>query len=246
MNCKSLARGAFAGSLLIAIWGCARFGGTNRSTAVPSGGKPVASGPAANGGRPVGGDPRSELVAALRNRNNAPSYKMEGSASQSNGTSYTIVAEFQSPDRFHVVRTGQVAGMGSQKGETIGIGSETWLKKDDGAWRKSPIHIDLAGTLFGAENVEELAKDSSAEIKYLGTESISGSEMNVYEYSGERKDEDSGVAIKLTGKYWVGVADKLPHKMEGETDSDQDGKTATSRISEAYDYDAAVKIEPPQ
>ena len=245
MQYKNLASGAAAALLLTVVWGCGRFVSSSQNGSSAPSGSPATLSPTTSGDVTSSGDPRSDLIAALKNRDTAPSYRMEGSVSQSDGRSISIIMEFQAPDRIHVIRTGQVGGLGSQKGETISIGTETWLKREDGPWKKSPININVAGTIFDDKKLEELAKENSAEVKYLGNESLNGSEMKVYQFSDEKKDEDTGEITKLTGKYWIGVADKRPHKMEGQSETNEAGKEVTSKESGTFDYDAAVKIDPP-
>jgi hypothetical protein len=235
--------GVVCGLLLMAILGCGRLVQTGQNTA-PSGNDPrVITKPTTELG-PTNGDPRSNLISALRNRDSASSYRMEGS-SESGGKVNTVTAEFLAPDRFHFVINAQVGGPGSDKSEVIGIGSNSWHKSGDKPWAKSPVNINLGKTIFDPTVVEELAKDSTAVIKYSGTESLGGLEMRVYEYSSVTKSEDDRATVTSTGKYWVGVLDNLPHKFEGQSVSSESGQVLTKKVSGTFDYAAVINIEPP-
>jgi len=246
MHYQNLRKGAIGVSILFAVWGCGRFSRTTRNARLDGNENSVASEPAANSAKLDSGSPRSDLLTALQNRSKAPSYRMEGTITSSNGRESTIIMEFQSPDRFHIIRNGNAHEIGTENGEMMSIAGDTWVKTKDGSWKKSPVHIDLAQTIFGGDSLDALVSDSTATVKLLGTESLNGSEMKVYQYTSEKKDEDNGGLIKETGKYWIGGADGRPYKMEGEYEMNEMGKNLTSNVTGTFDYNASVKIEPPQ
>ncbi len=191
----------------------------------------------------TGGDARSELLKAMRNLLAVPSYRNSAAITNSEGDDYKMTMDYAAPDRYYYSQNGKVAGIGERNSEGIFIGEDGWTKMGDKPWAKSSVKINMAKAIQKQENFDELTDDKTAEVKSLGTESLDGVEMKVYQYSQVKKDEDE--TIKSTGKIWVGASDNLPHKMEGKTESTESGYSDTGNITATYDYSASVKIEPP-
>ncbi len=84
-----------------------------------------------------------------------------------------------------------------------------------------------------------------AEVKYLGTDTLEGVPMLVYQYTlkdllGAGKD---GVS-----KQWIAATDGLPRQIESESDIDplNTGKTIHTKVTVSYfDYNTDIKIDPP-
>ncbi|MGI9035510.1 MAG: hypothetical protein ACR2GD_05665 [Pyrinomonadaceae bacterium] len=185
------------------------------------------------------------MIKAIQLQLAAPAYQMHGVISESDGTSYTLTSDYVAPDRYQITREGEVVkGIGGKKSETIAIGKDTWSKMDDQPWRKSPVN--MSGMMnIQKSSLNELSNDKTADVKFIGTESLDGATMNVYQFSFDKKDEDTDGTIKSTGKYWIGTTDNLPRKFEGETQMIGKTETHTTKTSGTYDYNTGAKIEPP-
>ena len=172
---------------------------------------------------------------------------MEGSITQPDNTTFSITTEYEAPDKYRIVRTGQdVPGSGAKKSEMISVGENTWQRTDDKPWRKVPIKVNAAEAAMGQDALDTLANDKIGTVEFVGTRSLDGVEMKVYHYSYQKKDEDLNETTKGTGDYWVGATDNLPHKLEGESDATgEDGKTEVVKTSVTFDYSASINIVAP-
>ncbi len=237
MNRSAKLRGALRVCLLLAAAACGggpNSGGTTTTTA------PVNSAPA----NPLtaGADPRAELTKAMGAQLSAKSYRAQMVSASSNGTNSTMVVEFVAPDRFRLTQDMALPGRGNVKRETIIIGKDTWMKAGAAPWQKFPVDIGSIAAQFRDPKVlDELAK--SAEIKYVGPDTIDGAPALVYEYT---LNDMLGKGSKSTAKTWLGAADSLPRKTESEGEFAFMGKPLKTKTTVTYsDYNADIKIAPP-
>ncbi|MCA1635071.1 MAG: hypothetical protein LC802_15625 [Acidobacteria bacterium] len=218
------------------------FGVTACSSAPSTGGGGTATAPGAGGGTTSAGvvsatdKPLDVMTKAIRSQLDAKSYRAHMDVTASNGTS-TMMVEYVSPDRYHVVRDSQAGGKNSRL-EYIIVGKDTFMKTDDRPWAKFPV--DMGGMLASFRDpkvIEELTK--GAEIKFLGPDTLDGMPMLVYQYT---LDNVGGLAVKSVTKTWVAVSDGLPRKSESEGEFQG---TKSKTVSKVSDYNADIKIELP-
>jgi hypothetical protein len=83
-----------------------------------------------------------------------------------------------------------------------------------------------------------------AEVKYLGTDTLDGVPMLVYQYTIK---DLMGTGNDMVTKSWIGATNGLPYQTESESDMDLGtGKIIHSKSTVTYyDYNADIKIEPP-
>lgn len=189
-------------------------------------------------------DPRADVTKAMRASLAAKSYRSRIVITSSSGSNRTMTAEVVAPDRMHMTTEMDMPGRGTVKNETIIIGKETYVRAGDAPWQKNPMGMgDLLSQFRDPKAIDTIAE--KAEVKYLGTDTLNGSPMLVYQYSmkdllGPGKD---GVS-----KIWIGATDSLQHQGESESDVDplNTGKMIHSKTTVTfYDYNADIKIEPP-
>jgi hypothetical protein len=189
-------------------------------------------------------DPRADVTKAMRASLAAKSYRSRMVTSSSSGSNQIMTAEFVAPDRMRMTMEMDMPGSGAVKRETIVIGKETFVKAGEAPWQKNPMGMgDLIAQFRDPKAIDAIAE--KAEVKYLGTDTLNGAPMLVYQYTikdllGPGKD---GVS-----KIWIGATDSLQHQVESESDVDplNTGKMIHTKITATfYDYDADIKIETP-
>jgi hypothetical protein len=189
-------------------------------------------------------DPRADVTKAMRASLAAKSYRSRIVTSSSSGSNQTTTAEIVAPDRMHMTMEMDRAGRGSVKSERIIIGKEAYVRRGDAPWQKDPMAMgDLLSQFRDPKLIDAIAE--KAEVKYLGTDTLDGAPMLVYQYTikdllGPGKD---GVS-----KIWIGATDRLQHQLVSETDVDplNTGKLIHSKVTGTfYDYNADIKIETP-
>ena len=189
-------------------------------------------------------DPRADVTKAMRASLAAKSYRSRMVTSSSSGSNRTMTAEVVAPDRMRMTTEMDMPGRGTVKSERIIIGKEAYVRMGDAPWQKDPIGMgDLLSQFRDPKAIDAIAE--KAQVKYLGTDSLSGAPMLVYQYTikdllGPGKD---GVT-----KIWIGATDSLQHQVESESDVDplNTGKMIHTKITATfYDYDADIKIETP-
>jgi hypothetical protein len=161
--------------------------------------------------------------------------RMRTTITLAGGEATVNIIEFMLPDRVHV--TGAT-------NEIIAIrGVGLWMKQTGGQWQKLPANDTLLDSMMSAmdaKNLEDTLKDLSIDkFKSLGTELLDGKPMRVYQYTTTMKIGD--LSSEGTTKLWIGVADGLPYKSEG--DSTTAGTKST--VTTAYEYGSDIKIEAP-
>lgn len=190
-------------------------------------------------------DPRADVTKAMRASFAAKSYRSRIVSTSSSGSNRIMTAESVSPDRMRITMEMVMPGRGTVKSERIIIGKEVYAKMGDAPWQKDQTGMgDLLSQFRDPKLIDAIAE--KAEVKYLGTDSLNGAPMLVYQYRikdllGPGKDGET--------KEWIGVTDSLLHQTESENDVDplNTGKTIHSKTTVTfYDYNAGdIKIEPP-
>ena len=172
--------------------------------------------------------PQDMLTKSMEAQLNAKSLRANMTSTSSQGT-YTATLEYASPDRYRLV---------SSQGEMVVVGNDAYMKAG-GRWVKSPVNAgQLISQFRDPKMVEELRRKT--DVKYVGTETLDGQSMFVYEYT---LDEVAGKGAKARAKTWISPADMLPRKTEvdGETGGIKSHTTITFS-----DYNSDIKIEPPK
>lgn len=222
-------------SLLFALTACAP---------APSGGGGggTAGAPAEGGGARAGvispdDKPLDVMTKAMRSQLDARSFRARVEQSASNGMTGTMLVEYVSPDRYHVVREAK-AGEKDSRLEYVIVGKDTYAKTGGNPWTKLPVDMGAMISSFRDPKViEELNK--GAEVKFVGPDTLDGMPMLVYEYT---LGKVGGLAVKGVTKTWVGVADGMPRKSE--SDAELQG-TKVKTVYTISDYNADIKIDPP-
>jgi hypothetical protein len=138
--------------------------------------------------------------------------------------------EYVAPDRFR---------MAGEADETIIIGSNAWVRQNNGAWQKLPIDASqMIASVRDPKIIDQLRK--SAEVKLIGPDTLDGKPMTVYQYTLRNV---MGTDMTSHAKAWISVADSLPRRMETETEIK--GKTSKATIT-YFDYNADIRIDPPK
>ena len=189
-------------------------------------------------------DPRADVTKAMRASIEAKSYRSRIVTSSSNGSDRTMTAEIVAPDRMRMTMEMNMPGRGAVKRETVMIGKESYIRVGDAPWQKDPMGMgDLLSQFRDPKLIDAIAE--KAEVKYVGTDTLEGKPMLVYQYTikdllGPGKD---GIS-----KVWIGATDSLQHQLVSESDIDplNTGKMIHSKVTVTfYDYNADIKIETP-
>ena len=190
----------------------------------------------------AGANPRAELTRAMGAQLSAKSYRAQMVTTSSSGMNGTTTVEFVAPDRFHMTQNTEMPGRGGGKREIIIVGKDTWMKAGDAQWQKFPVDIGGIVAQFRDPKVlEELSQ--SAEIKYLGPDTIDGAPALVYQYT---LNDMMGKGSKSNAKTWLGATDSLPRRTESEAEFDFMGKPLKTKTTITYtDYNADIRIAPP-
>ncbi len=149
-----------------------------------------------------------------------------------------MVIEFVAPDRLHILNTG------SQ--EMIIVPEGTYLRKPgEQQWTKSPMSMSsVISSTLSAKSVDDLMNSITIEkFKFVGADVVDGKPTWVYEYQTSM-EITAGTTINQSAKIWIGIADKLPYRMEGESDS-VTTKGAKTQTTGTYEYPADLKIVAP-
>ena len=172
--------------------------------------------------------PREVLKKALSAARSVTSYRRRIEA-PSVGKAVTI-EEFTFPDSVR---------MFDQNEETISIGKDTYHKKGDGPWQKYLARNGyVSRTNLPATALENQIK-SLAEVRdvnLIGQETVDGVPTLAYRYI--MRDRIGPTMVRS----WIGMADGLPRRWESECVV---GLREATVVYTYYDYNAAIKIEPP-
>jgi outer membrane lipoprotein-sorting protein len=169
------------------------------------------------------------MTASIQAQLGAKSYRARMESNYDGKTTAQTV-EYVAPDRFRIV---------GPMNEMIAVGSTTYMKLPTGKWQKAPIDINqFVASFRDPKIIEEMRKN--ADVKFLGDDTVDGMPMKVYQYTVKNP---LGSNITSASKAWISAADKLPRKMEVE--SEIEGKHSKTLITYS-DYNTDIKIEPPQ
>jgi hypothetical protein len=181
--------------------------------------------------------PLDVMTRATRGQLDAKSYRANMKNTASNGSANTLMVEYVAPDRYHMSTHSQAGGRDTSL-EYIIVGKDTFMRMNGGEWRRFPVDMSKMISAFrDPKFIDEITK--SADIKFVGADTLDGAPMLVYEYT---LDNAAGMNIKTHAKTWVAVADGLPRKSESEGEF-SGVKTTTEMI--ISDYNSDIKIEPP-
>ncbi len=164
------------------------------------------------------------------------SYRYQGDTVMVNGETHNTVLEYVPPDRYHVVS--------DLKSELVVISQKVYFKQGD-VWAES----QMPATSIIDPDASKKLEESISDVQFIGTDSLNGKPMRVFQYKSQTKIGDTESPIQT--KLWIGVADRLPYKMivDGETASADAstgkvvGVNATSTI--LFEYDPTIKIALP-
>ena len=195
-------------------------GGTSGGASAPAGGSAAAVSPSEN--------PQDVLVKSMQALLQAKSLRTRMTNTSSQGT-YNATLEYASPDRYRLV---------SPQGEMVAIGNDAYMKAG-GRWMKTPVNVgQLINQFRDPKVVEEMSR--TTDVKYVGTESLDGQTVYVYEYA---VSETAGRGATGRAKTWISPADMLPRKTE--VDGEAGGIKSHTTITYS-DYNSDIKIELPQ
>jgi len=187
-----------------------------------------ASGTTAEPTKPLGSSlsPPDALAQSMRAQLEAKSYRVRISSFSSTVQGETLV-EYVAPDRIH---------MTNPISEMIGVGSETYARQGQGPWQKAPFNAgEIAATFRDPKLIEDLT--TNYDIKFVGTDTLDGAPMMVYEYAPKAT---SPASRSGKTKVWISTEDSLPRKVETQ------GVNNTSVTTIIYsDYNSDIKIELP-
>ncbi len=190
-------------------------------------------------------DPRADMVKAMRASLDAKSYRSRIATTGSNGRNINITAEFVAPDRMRIVTEMDMPGQSPNKSERIYIGKQSYARAGDAPWQKDSLDMsDMLSQMRDPKLIE--AVQQKAEVKYLGTETLNGAPMLIYQY---KIKDVLGTGIDSNSKMWIGATDNLQHQVETESDfadPSNTGKMIHSKTTITfYDYNTDINIEPP-
>jgi hypothetical protein len=234
MNLKMKIQAAALCSLLLAVAACSSSPGTGGGgVASPNGGNATTSAGVVS----ASDKPLDVMTKATRAQLDAKSYRANIKNTSSNGSTNTLLVEYAAPDRYHMVTRSQAGGRDTSL-EYVVVGKDTFMKMNAGVWQRFPVDMSKMISAFREPKfIEELTK--TADVKFVGADTVGGSPMLVYEYT---MNNAMGMNIKSHAKTWVAVADGLPRKSESESEF-SGVKTKTEMTMS--DYNSDIKIEPP-
>ncbi len=188
---------------------------------------------------PLAGAPKGQaaldlLLAASKAQLAQPAFRMTMTGKDDNGKDTAVVLEYVKPDKFHMV---------TAEAEFIIVNEGTFMKDAGGVWQKSPVNMqDLVAELLNEQSIEKLIKDLKYEdIKLAGADVVGGKPAWVYQYKSSV--DVGGTQVATESKTWIGVNDKLPYRVEAQSDA---GAGAKSTMTGVYEYDESIRIEAPQ
>ena len=172
-------------------------------------------------------NPHNSVAAAFQRATEAQSFraKLETTA---NGRTGFITYEFAAPDRYRMVN-GAI--------ETIVIGEVAYIKTM-GAWQKTANSVGEQMKTIRSSELAAQAREAT-NVSFMQTETLNGEPTVVYNYITTKMSGASGTS---NNKTWVGLADGLPRKSEFISNF---GGFSSQGVMTWFDYNGAVKIEPP-
>jgi hypothetical protein len=213
------------------VLGTPTVGGTATVDATPT----VLTTPVAQGTEPI-----SKAMQALLE---VDAFRISTTITETGGTIVTATLEFVLPDRVRVL---------TDASEIVVIGtSGVWMREPGGQWQSLPggsvigdafmAMIDPADVSTAMQNID------AGSVQSLGTETLNGKTMNVYQYTTSEVSGSEG--LSGTTKMWVGADDDLPYRMETMTSGSGtfagEQLSGAARIVQEYEYPTDLKIEAP-
>jgi hypothetical protein len=172
-----------------------------------------------------------ELTKACRALAAVKSFRALMTTSGGDDATVETRTEAALPDRFHVYNADY---------ELIIVGTEVYRKLPGGSWQASPTGLAIT-SLTDPKKLEEYIK--SAQVAPVGTETLDGSPVRVYQAAAPRSPARKSVhddPDPFLMKIWVGISDGLPRRLEGTVLGTQ---TKTSVVY--YDYNAKLAVNKP-
>jgi hypothetical protein len=190
----------------------------------------------------AGQNPQAELVENMKAFLAEKSFRSRMEGKNSDGYEINGEMAFSAPDRYQI-NMNMNSSQQKIATEVILIGKESYMKMGNSGWQKVPADIGQFVRQIRDEQMLEWMKDS-ADVKFVGTETIDGVPMNIYEYPVHTPQMKG---LKGTAKTWFSAIDKLPHKTESEGETMVGGKNIhTNTVITYYDYGAPIEIERPK
>jgi len=176
------------------------------------------------------GDARQNLKDAFLRMKTAYPYRltetMTFAANNRQAMPTTIrVAEFAAPDRVHTKLNGEEVGI------TFGDKHYTYA---NGKW------VDTGAPVRASQaNMEKMLASSLKDVQPAGAETVNG--VPCFAYTTRFEWTVSNQPSIGTGKTWIGLADGLPHQIDG------DWKVANydTKSHIVYEYNVDIKVEKP-
>jgi outer membrane lipoprotein-sorting protein len=183
----------------------------------------------------VGGDPREDLIKWMTGQEGAKSFRAHSVSASTQGESNSEI-EFVAPDRYHFT----IRKAGGAQTEMIIADGKTFVKSGDRPWQLVPGDVGAFLKSFRDPQTMDYLKKST-DIKFVGTDTLDGAPVWVYEYTFQFNKSGASEAAHHS-KVWVGSADGLPRRVE--TVSEISGYE--SKLTTTYsDYNSDIKIESP-
>jgi hypothetical protein len=172
-------------------------------------------------------DPHNSIVAAFQRATQTQSFRAKLESTSNERTSF-ISYEFVAPDRYRMI---------NGPTEMIVIGEQAYIKTM-GSWQKVATGIgDQMRSIRSAE-LSAQVRDAT-NVSFVQADTLNGEPTVAINYTTATFSGASGTS---TNKTWVGLADGLPRKSEFTSNF---GGFSSTGVMTWFDYNAAVKIEPP-
>jgi hypothetical protein len=127
-------------------------------------------------------DPRADLVKSMKASLDVKSFRKRITTTNSSGSNINSTIEFVAPNRAHITQDMTLSNGSNVKKEMIITDKDSYVKNGDVSWQKSPMDLgDFLTQFRDPKIIDELTE--KAEVKYLGTDTLDGAPMLVYQYT---------------------------------------------------------------
>lgn len=176
------------------------------------------------------GDPRKNLKDAYLKLKTAYPFRLTETITWTSGNNTAMpptvrVAEFAAADRIHTTLNGTEV--------SITFGNKHYMYTN-GKW------VDTGQPPRASEaNMEKLVASSLKDVQPVGVETVNG--VPCFAYTARFEWNIGNQPSTATGKTWIGLADGLPHQVDG------DWKVASydTRSHIVYEYNVNIHVEKP-
>ena len=176
----------------------------------------------------------AELMLAFSTQQEAGTWRARQTIVDGENSLETVV-EHQSPDRYRVTMD-----MGeSMPFETIMIG-ETMYQNLGGTWVELPVDMGSEFSNMLNDPQSMLEESRFENIEFLGIEDVNGEAAKVYRFTAVDTLTDSPTTSEIV--VWIRESDNLPLKQE----ITFPGTDVGGQITQVFEYDVDISIEPPQ